>query len=64
MFTVIYISPQVGKGFMPYRLPKTCMWFWPPRIMTDVLKPVHFLGQAKVGLHMYNNRQLPHDQYD
>jgi hypothetical protein len=41
-------SLKAGKTFLPYRLPKSCMWFLPPRNKTDVIKPVNFLKPAKV----------------
>ncbi|CAI8022822.1 Neutrophil cytosol factor 2 [Geodia barretti] len=41
-------SLKTGKTFLPYRLPKSCMWFLPPRNKTDVIKPVKFLKPAKV----------------
>ena len=39
---------QAGKGFLPYKLPKNSMVFTPPRRKTEVLKPVNFMGKAKV----------------
>ena len=42
---------QAGKGFLPYKLPKNSMVFTPPRRKTEVLKPVNFMGKAKVRFH-------------
>lgn len=39
---------RAGKSFLPYRLPKSCTVFCPPRNKTESLKPVDFLGKAKV----------------
>ncbi|KAL5483803.1 hypothetical protein EMCRGX_G020218 [Ephydatia muelleri] len=39
---------RAGKRFLPYRLPKSCTVFCPPRNKTESLKPVDFLGKAKV----------------
>ena len=39
---------QLGTKFEAYKLPDKAMIFQPPRNKTEVLKPVNFLGKAKV----------------
>jgi len=39
---------KAGNSFQPYKLPKNSMVFMPPRHKTEVLRPVNFMGKAKV----------------
>ncbi len=45
---VAHTFTQRSESFQPYRLPKNSMVFWPPRIKTEVLKPLNFMQKAKV----------------
>ena len=44
-----YMYMQAGRtAFQPYELPDRALVFQPPRNKTEVLKPVTFIGSARV----------------
>ena len=45
---VVVILSQLENSFQSHQLPDNAMVFQPPRSKTEVLKPVNFLGKAKV----------------
>ena len=45
----LFFLPQLNSPlFQSYQLPDNALVFQPPRNKTEVLKPVNFLGKAKV----------------